>query len=223
MTPQRPIEQAQSADCAAPGPALRRAAERARLLAAQTGTAVVVVRDGTVQHLYRLCPTGHTQRPQRASIATTTLALNHRFPFHNSVASAWAGLARQGGDEQLDEAVGITAQPGALAQAQAGDVDAKRWPASRMRRFRSRSASSAAEALSHAHAQLIGFDHVSIHGREHHIEAQATGLEGFVDVGTPGVALFIGNDGVSGQLLQRHRLGQRQRPGDLAARPCVQR
>ena len=46
MTPQRPIEQAQSADLRGSWPALRRAAERARLLAAQTGTAVVVMRDG---------------------------------------------------------------------------------------------------------------------------------------------------------------------------------
>lgn len=56
MTPQRPIEQAQSADLRGSWPALRRAAERARLLAAQTGTAVVVVRDGTVQHLYPTLP-----------------------------------------------------------------------------------------------------------------------------------------------------------------------
>ena len=65
MTPQRPIEQAQSADLRGSWPALRRAAERARLLAAQTGTAVVVMRDGTVQHLYptlspRGTPSGHS-------------------------------------------------------------------------------------------------------------------------------------------------------------------
>jgi hypothetical protein len=65
MTPQRPIEQAQSADLRGSWPALRRAAERARLLAAQTGTAVVVVRDGTVQHLYPTLspqgtPSGHS-------------------------------------------------------------------------------------------------------------------------------------------------------------------
>ena len=65
MTPQCPIEQAQSADLRGSWPALRRAAERARLLAAQTGTAVVVVRDGTVQHLYptlspRGTPSGHS-------------------------------------------------------------------------------------------------------------------------------------------------------------------
>ena len=116
-----------------------------------------------------------------------------------------------------------------MAQAQAGDVDAKEVAgvqnaqvqvALGVQRHRGHNA--------HAHAQLyIGFDHVSIHGREHHIGAQATGLEGFVDVGTPGVALFIGNDGVSGQLLQRHRLGQRQQRvtwrHDDAVRPAVAR
>lgn len=55
MNPQRPIAEANSADLRGSWPALRRAAERARQLAAQTGTAVVVVRNGVVQHLY---PTG---------------------------------------------------------------------------------------------------------------------------------------------------------------------
>lgn len=50
--PQRPIEEATSADLRGSWPALRRAAERARQIAAQTGTAVVVVRDGAIQHLY---------------------------------------------------------------------------------------------------------------------------------------------------------------------------
>lgn len=52
MKPQRPIEQASNADLRGSWPALRRAAERARQIAAQTGTAVVVVRDGAVQHIY---------------------------------------------------------------------------------------------------------------------------------------------------------------------------
>lgn len=56
MTPQRPIEQAASASLSGSWPALRRAAQRARRLAAQTGTAVVVVRDGAVQHLYPTWP-----------------------------------------------------------------------------------------------------------------------------------------------------------------------
>lgn len=57
MKPQRPIEQASSADLRGSWPALRRAAARARQLAAQTGTAVVVVRDGSMQHLYPTQPT----------------------------------------------------------------------------------------------------------------------------------------------------------------------
>jgi hypothetical protein len=64
MKQQHPIEQANNADLRGSWPALRRAAERARQIAAQTGTAVVVVRDGTVQHIYptqTLPPTHDTQ------------------------------------------------------------------------------------------------------------------------------------------------------------------
>lgn len=52
MSNHRPIEMAKSADLRGSWPALQRAAERARLVAVQTGTALVVERDGTVQHLY---------------------------------------------------------------------------------------------------------------------------------------------------------------------------
>lgn len=47
-----PIETATNADLRGSWPALQRAAERARQLAAQTGTAVVVEHNGVVQHLY---------------------------------------------------------------------------------------------------------------------------------------------------------------------------
>lgn len=57
MNPQRPIAEANSTDLRGSWPALRRAAERAKQIAAQTGTAVVVVRNGEVQHRY---PTGAT-------------------------------------------------------------------------------------------------------------------------------------------------------------------
>ena len=50
-TPQ-PIENASSPDLRGSWPALQRAAQRARQIAAQTGTALVVVRDGTMEHIY---------------------------------------------------------------------------------------------------------------------------------------------------------------------------
>ncbi len=52
MKLQRPIEQADSANLRGSWPALRRAAERARQLAAQTQTAVVVMRNGVMEHVY---------------------------------------------------------------------------------------------------------------------------------------------------------------------------
>ena len=69
MKPQRPIEQATSADLRGSWPALRRAAERARRLAAQTGTAVVVVRGGAVQHVYPTLGTSVTQGTQQGDQA----------------------------------------------------------------------------------------------------------------------------------------------------------
>ena len=52
----KPIQQAKSADLRGAWPALQRAAQRARLLAAQTGTAVVVERDGVLHHIYPSLP-----------------------------------------------------------------------------------------------------------------------------------------------------------------------
>lgn len=48
----KPIQQAKSASLRGTWPALLRAAARARLLAAQTGTAIVVTRNGVMQHIY---------------------------------------------------------------------------------------------------------------------------------------------------------------------------
>jgi len=52
MNPNKSIETARSPVLRGSFPALMRAAERARQLAAQTGTAVVVVRDGAIEHRY---------------------------------------------------------------------------------------------------------------------------------------------------------------------------
>ena len=49
---QRPIETATNADLRGSWLALQRAAQRARQIAAQTGTAVVVMRDGVLEHVY---------------------------------------------------------------------------------------------------------------------------------------------------------------------------
>lgn len=48
----KPIQQAKSASLRGSWPALQRAAARARQLAAQTGTAIVVTRGGVMQHIY---------------------------------------------------------------------------------------------------------------------------------------------------------------------------
>lgn len=52
MNQPQPIETARSPGLRGSWLALQRAAVRARQIAVQTGTAVVVVRDGVVQHLY---------------------------------------------------------------------------------------------------------------------------------------------------------------------------
>ena len=52
MTPFQPIENANNADLRGSLLALQRAALRARQIAAQTGTAVVVVRNGVLEHIY---------------------------------------------------------------------------------------------------------------------------------------------------------------------------
>jgi hypothetical protein len=48
----KPIEQARNADLRGSWPALQRAAQRARQIAAQTGTAIVIVRNGAIEHIY---------------------------------------------------------------------------------------------------------------------------------------------------------------------------
>ena len=52
MTPYQPIETATNADLRGSWLALQRAAQRARQIAAQTGTAVVVMRNGVLEHVY---------------------------------------------------------------------------------------------------------------------------------------------------------------------------
>jgi hypothetical protein len=52
MTPAPPIENASNADLRGSWLALQRAALRARQIAAQTGTAVVVMRNGVLEHIY---------------------------------------------------------------------------------------------------------------------------------------------------------------------------
>lgn len=47
----RPLEEARDPDLRGSLPALRRAAKRAREIAAQTGTAVVVSRNGVIEHV----------------------------------------------------------------------------------------------------------------------------------------------------------------------------
>lgn len=51
MKPPKPIEQASNPDLRGSWPALQRAAQRARELAARTGTALVVSRDGVIEHI----------------------------------------------------------------------------------------------------------------------------------------------------------------------------
>ncbi len=47
----QPIETARDADLRLSPQAMQRAARRARELAAQTGTAIVVIRDGVIEHI----------------------------------------------------------------------------------------------------------------------------------------------------------------------------
>lgn len=47
----RPLDQARSANLRDSLPALRRAAQRAREIAAQTGTQIVVSRQGVIEHI----------------------------------------------------------------------------------------------------------------------------------------------------------------------------
>ena len=48
----QPIETARDADLRLSPNAMQRAAQRARKLAAQTGTAIVVIRDGVIEHIH---------------------------------------------------------------------------------------------------------------------------------------------------------------------------
>ncbi|MBR4876734.1 MAG: hypothetical protein IKU14_03335 [Rhodocyclaceae bacterium] len=64
----KPIHLAKSATLRGSWPALQRAAQRARLLAAQTGTAVVVERDGVLHHIYPSLPPTQ-QTPEAAQNA----------------------------------------------------------------------------------------------------------------------------------------------------------
>jgi hypothetical protein len=52
MINKRPISEARSADLRGSLPALRRAAKRAREIAAQTGTAIVIQRRGKLERVY---------------------------------------------------------------------------------------------------------------------------------------------------------------------------
>lgn len=52
MKPPKPIEHASSPDLRHSWPALLRAARRAREVAARTDTAIVIVRDGVLEHVY---------------------------------------------------------------------------------------------------------------------------------------------------------------------------
>lgn len=56
MKNERPISEAKSSDLRGSWSALRRAAERAQQIAAQTGTAVVIQRDGRIVHIYPKTP-----------------------------------------------------------------------------------------------------------------------------------------------------------------------
>lgn len=52
MTTKRPITEARSPELRGSWAALQRATERARRIAAQTGTAIVIFRDGKIEHVY---------------------------------------------------------------------------------------------------------------------------------------------------------------------------
>lgn len=52
MNKTRSIDQARSSDLRGSWDAVQRAARRARRIAAQTGTAIVVARDGKLEHVY---------------------------------------------------------------------------------------------------------------------------------------------------------------------------
>lgn len=67
MSKPLPIEMAESADLRGSWIALQRAAIRARELAVKTGTALIVLRHGTVEHLYPQSLSA-TRRVQESSV-----------------------------------------------------------------------------------------------------------------------------------------------------------
>lgn len=67
MSKSQPIELAQSPDLRGSWIALQRAAMRARELAARTGTALIVLRHGTVEHEYPQSAPA-TQRVQESTV-----------------------------------------------------------------------------------------------------------------------------------------------------------
>lgn len=67
MTEPRPIDRAANADLRNSAIALRRAAQRAREIAAQTGTALIVVRDGVLEHVYPARPEPKLANAQESS------------------------------------------------------------------------------------------------------------------------------------------------------------
>ena len=68
MTPSQPIETATNADLRGSWLALQRAALRARQIAAQTGTAVVVMRNGVLEHVYPQAGLAVGSLPDTASV-----------------------------------------------------------------------------------------------------------------------------------------------------------
>lgn len=63
MKQAKPLEEAASADLRNSWAAMMRAARRARLVAAQTGTAIVVMRNGTLEHIYPAAPSQIQEEP----------------------------------------------------------------------------------------------------------------------------------------------------------------
>ncbi len=59
-----PISQSTDADMRHSQAALERAAQRAREIAAQTGTAIVISRQGVIEHIYQTPNTKSAQSPQ---------------------------------------------------------------------------------------------------------------------------------------------------------------
>lgn len=61
----RPLHEARDPDLRNSLPALQRAARRAWEIAAQTGTAIVVNRNGVIEHIHPQSPTSGTGMPPR--------------------------------------------------------------------------------------------------------------------------------------------------------------